>query len=348
MKFNRYHMYREIHEEPVAVQKTVDGIFENYNEIKKALDKISLIVLAARGTSDNAAIFGKYLFQIACGIPTALASPSVFTLYKTPISLRNVLVIGISQSGEVPDVVETIKKSRAYGARTLAITNNPKSALAKEAQFVVSCMAGEEKSVAATKTYTTQLVSLMAIAALMNKDKKLENELRRLPAAMSSLMPVVESEVKGVVERYTFMERMFVLGRGLSYSIAMETALKLKETCYVMAEPFSGADFLHGPIAVLEKGFPVMLYMIPDSTYKVMEELFGLLKKRGADIMVICPKDKTFSGAVCVHLPDVGLPFWMLPVLYVVAGQFFSFFLSLLKGYNPDRPRGLKKITKTI
>src|SRR5215216_3776208 len=245
-------MLEEIAEQPAALERTIAEErvkIAKLGNLLKARD-IHLIVLVARGSSDNAALFGRYLLEITTGIPVSLAAPAVHTLYRTKLRLDGALVVGISQSGEGADVNLVLENARRCGATTLAITNEADSAMAGIADETFLIHAGRERSVAATKTYTGQLMIFHLLACALSGSKQFA-EIERLPelaAASVSLRPQVER----IVERYAFMDHAVVVGRGLNYANAYEFAIKLMETCYVVAERFSSADFLHGPIAMIE------------------------------------------------------------------------------------------------
>src|SRR5262252_6828046 len=252
-------MLSEIQQQPAALERIIKRESGRIARFASSLRKrgIRLIVLVARGSSDNAALFGRYLLEINTGIPVSLAAPAVHTLYRTKLDLRDALVIGISQSGEGDDVNLVLQNSRRCGAVTLAVTNEAKSTMAAVADETFLLHAGRERSVAATKTYTSQLMVFHLLArALKKSDEKMEIEqLPQLAADALQLKP----EVQEIVGRYAFMTQCVVVGRGLNYANAYEFAIKLMETCYVVAERFSSADFLHGPIAMVGRDFPAFL-----------------------------------------------------------------------------------------
>src|SRR5689334_11592098 len=250
-------MLAEIEQQPAVLERTLKQEAPRIARFAESLKKrgTRLIVLVARGSSDNAALFGRYLLEISTGIPVSLAAPAVHTLYHTKMDLRETLVIGISQSGEGADVNIVLENSKRGGAMTLAITNESNSSMERIANETFLMHAGRERSVPATKTYTGQLMIFHLLASALNGSKRF-SEVERLPelaAASLELRPQIEE----TVERYAFMERCVVVGRGLNYANAYEFAIKMMETCYVVAERFSSADFLHGPIAMVEHKFPV-------------------------------------------------------------------------------------------
>src|SRR5262249_1631167 len=310
-------MLDEIHQQPAAIERTIKRESKKIESFAAGLEAACprLIVLVARGSSDNAALFGRYLIEMTTGIPVSLAAPSIHTLYKTRMDMSGALVIGISQSGEGVDINLTLENSKRCGAMTLAITNEAESSMAKLADETFLIHAGRERSVAATKTYTGQLLifHLLASALAGNGYKA---DIQRLPEmAANSLM--LQPDIVEMVERYAFMEQCVVVGRGLNYANAFEFAIKLMETCYVVAERFSGADFLHGPIAMIDRGFPVFIFAPPGPTLKGTRELLEKLHGLGAETIVISSEPsalKTASRRVRVHKRGAEL---LSPIPYI-------------------------------
>ena len=358
-------MLREIREQPEAVQRALEVNAEVARRIAAEVARrdAQVIVLAGRGTSDHAALYAQYLLEHLTGIPVALATPSLFTLFGAPFKLRQALVIGISQSGESPDIVEVVQRSRQVGAFTVAVTNRQDSPLAAAADETLYCAAGTEQSVAATKTYTTTCAALALLAASLPGGERLLPMLPSLPDAMRAALGA-EATVARAVVRYVHARECIALGRGFQYSTAREAALKLAETCYVIAMPFSSADFRHGPAALVERGLPVMLFAPPGKTASESSELLGWLRERGADCIVIAEDVRLLEQATTAialdhpHLGDMptqaGQPRddvtadeLLAPLSYIVPGQFFAHFLALEKGLDPDQPRGLSKVTYT-
>ncbi|MDD2485041.1 MAG: SIS domain-containing protein [bacterium] len=341
-------MVQEIHEQPKVLQQIIKqeeaGIASICEEIK-ARD-IRFIIIAARGTSDNASTYAKYLFQINNGLPVAMAAPSLFTLYEADIRMDNTLIIGVSQSGAAPDVISVVENARQKGAMTIAITNEEGSPLAVAAERAVYCRAGKELSVAATKTYTSQLAIFYLLSSLLKGDKEAVGRLASVGEKMERLFET-EKDIECGCERYRYMNECMVIGRGMNYATALEMALKLKETCYVVAEPFSAADLMHGPIALVEEGFPVILFALSGRTYPNMLQLTKDLNERKAETIVISDMPEALDlGKTAFRLPaiaDEGLS----PLVGIVAGQLFAYYLSYSKGYDPDKPRSLRKVTLT-
>ncbi|MGI8544077.1 MAG: SIS domain-containing protein, partial [Aridibacter sp.] len=272
-------MLKEISEQPSVLEKTINNEVSKINKIGKFLQNqnINLIILVARGSSDNAALFGRYLLEITCGIPVSLSAPSVFTLYKAKLNLKKTLVVGVSQSGEGSDINQVLTQAKKQRAFTLGITNNSKSLITKTADETLLIHAGREKSVAATKTYTGQMLHFYLLAnALAEKSRRIE--LEKIPHFAFEAIKL-QTEIKEIAERYTFMENCVVVGRGLNYGNSFELALKLMETCYVVAERFSSADFFHGPLAIVERRFPVIMFAPKGVTQKSNLDLLKRLKE---------------------------------------------------------------------
>jgi len=304
------------------------------------------MLVAARGTSDNAATYGKYLFGARNGLQVALATPSLFTIYQRPPDLSGALVVGISQSGQSDDILEVVREAHRQGALTLAITNDPESPLARSAQHVIALQAGQERSVAATKTYTAQLVALALLSAGWSEDEVFLEEIRHLPEAVASALD--EDETVGrLAERYRYISHCVVIGRGYNYATSFEIALKIKELTYVAAEPYSSADFWHGPIALVQGGFPVLVIAPSGQVQPNVLKLINTLREREAELLVISDDDKALALAQTPLRLPVGVPEWLSPVVAVIPGQLLAYHLTLARGYDPDHPRGLRKVTIT-
>src|SRR5262245_39368017 len=298
-------MLAEIEQQPAALERTIRREGKRIARFAESLDKRRprLIVLVARGSSDNAALFGRYLLEITTGIPVSLAAPAVHTLYHAKLDLRDTLVIGISQSGEGADINLVLEDAKRCRAMTLAITNEGTSRMAKLADETFLIRAGREKSVAATKTYTGQLLMFHLLAEALSGAPKGEEAARLPELAAASLR--LKPQVAAMVERYAYMNHCVVVGRGLNYANTYEFAIKLMETCYVVAERFSGADFLHGPIAMVDRGFPAFLFAPPGPTLKGMTELLAKLNDIGAETVVISSELAAISPATrAISIPQ--------------------------------------------
>ncbi|NPA90177.1 MAG: SIS domain-containing protein [Chloroflexi bacterium] len=342
------YLYREIFAQPQVLTTLYLEENEHIRDIAAQLRKqdIRYVVIAARGSSDNAALYGKYLFGTTTRWPVALATPSLHTLYKTPPRLDGALVIGISQSGKSTDIVQVVQDAREQGVPTLAITNDPTSPLAQTAEHTIALHAGEERSIAATKTYTAQLMALALLAAHWAEDKVLLQELQDVPAAVSQTLSLA-THISRIAERYRYMEACVVIGRGYNYATAYEIALKLKELTYVVAEPYSSADFQHGPIAMVANGFPVLLVAPRGEVHAEIHKQAQALKAKGAELLVISDVPETLALArIPLQLPT-SLPERVSPFITVIPGQLFAYYLTLAKDYDPDHPRGLTKVTQT-
>ncbi|MBC7927445.1 MAG: SIS domain-containing protein [Bryobacteraceae bacterium] len=351
-------MLEEIREQPGALDFSLREDLAVVADLRTRLEKHRprLIVLAARGTSDNAALFGRYLLEITTGIPVSLAAPSIFTLYGATLDLRGTMVVAISQSGESTDTNQVLQKARTAGAMTVGITNEPESALAGLAEFVLLVRAGREKSVAATKTYTGQLLMFYLLAYACGAPIR-HDDLLRIPEHVSRALDA-EGEITSRAERFTFMIRAISVARGLNYANAFEFALKLMETCYVVAERFSAADLLHGPIAMVDHAFPAFLFAPPGVTWPGMRDMILKLRGLKAETLVITDRsnveaaaDRRSSFCLPVELAEAGssLPadIWT-PIPYIVPAQIFAACLAEKKGLDPDSPRTLSKVTRTL
>jgi glucosamine--fructose-6-phosphate aminotransferase (isomerizing) len=343
-------MLDEIRQQPEALARTLSSELkklENFRALM-ARNKPTLVVLAARGTSDNAAQFGRYLIEITTGIPVSLAAPSVHTVYKAKVDYRGALVVGISQSGESTDTNVVLEKAKSCGAITVGITNEPKSALAGIAEHIFLVRAGREKSVAATKTYTGQLMLLYLLAWALGAKLRLA-DLQAIPDLAASAVSL-EREVADLACRYRFMHHAVVVGRGLNYANAFEFALKMMETSYVVAERFSSADFLHGPIAMVEPNFPAFLFAPTGPTWLSMQEMLVRLRDLKAETVVITDKSNKATsklGPRVITIPATIAELYT-PIPYIVPAQLFAAALATEKNLDPDRPRTLSKVTRTL
>jgi glucosamine--fructose-6-phosphate aminotransferase (isomerizing) len=339
-------MLQEISEQPEVLEKTIRAENRRYEKLKTFLreKEIDLIVLVARGSSDNAALFGRYLLEITTGIPVSLSAPAVFTLYKAKLKLNRALVVGISQSGEGVDINQVLEAAKKAGAFTLGITNETDSSMAKIVDKTFLTHAGCEKSVAATKTYTGQMLHFYLLAAILSEEKI---EFEKIPQFAYEALNL-KSEVEELVQRYVFMENCVVVGRGLNYGNSYELALKLMETCYVVAERFSSADFFHGPLAIVERRFPVMLFSPKGATAQSNIDLLKRLKELHADSFSITNDRKIAALSSRALLMPEKIDEFLSPIPFIIPAQLFAAYLARAKGINPDAPRSLSKVTRTI
>jgi glucosamine--fructose-6-phosphate aminotransferase (isomerizing) len=338
----------EILEQPDVLTRLLECEAGHAAQIAAAIRArdIRYVLIAARGTSDNAARYGQYLLGAHNRLPVALATPSLFSVYHQPPRLDGALVAGISQSGQSPDIVAVLAEAQRQRALTLAITNDPDSALAAQAEFVLPLHAGLERAVAATKTYTAQLAALALLSCALGDEPGRLEALRQIPQAMSRVL-VEEERIARAVERYRYMSSCVVLGRGYNYATAFEIALKLKELNYLIAESYSSADFMHGPVAVVGSGFPALVVAPSGQMFSTMRAFSLELKSRGAELLVLSDRQELLDEAVTpLPLPE-GMPEWLSPLVAVVPGQLFALHLTLVKGHDPDRPLGLEKVTLT-
>ncbi|OQX63839.1 MAG: glucosamine--fructose-6-phosphate aminotransferase [Anaerolinea sp. 4484_236] len=277
----------------------------------------------------------------------ALATPSLFTYYQQPPKIKNALVVGISQSGQSPDIVSVLEEGKRQGNLTLAITNNSASPLAKKADFILDIQAGDEKAVAATKTYTTELMAIAMLSAAMSGEEARWDELAQASKWASSVLNQ-DSKIAQAAQRYRYMQQAVVLGRGYNYATAFEWALKLKELTYITAEPYSSADFKHGPVAIVESGFPIFAISPKGKVFDSMQNMLKHLKNNLlAELVVISNSLAALELAeVAIPIPE-NIPEWLTPLISIIPAQLFAYYLTLAKGYNPEKPRTISKITET-
>ena len=305
------------------------------------------VFIAARGSSDNAALYAKYVWGARNGLAVAMATPSLFTLYGAPPRLDGALVVGISQSGRSPDIVSVLAEARRQGALTLAITNQPESPLAAEADLVFDTGTGPELAIAATKTYTAQLLAIAMLSAALQGDERAQRELERVPDLVAEGL-ALDADVASAAAPYRSMTQCIVLGRGFNYATAYEWSLKLKELTYVLAEPYSSADFRHGPMAVVHRGFPVLAVAPAGAVFDdVMALLSKLQAERRIELVAISNEPRAL-GLAHTPLPlPAALPEWLSPLASVVPAQLFCLHLAAAMGLDAEAPRGLTKVTET-
>jgi glucosamine--fructose-6-phosphate aminotransferase (isomerizing) len=308
---------------------------------------IRYVFLAARGTSDNAGRYANYLWGAQNSLPLALATPSLFTYYGKPPKLDGALVVAVSQSGKSPDIISVVEEGRRQGCLTLSITNAPDSPLARASDLVLDIQAGEEISIAATKSYTNELMAIAMISTALAEDKSLWHELCKVPTWAEKVLKQ-DASIAHMAERYRYIRQCVVLGRGFNYCTAYEWALKLKEMTYTVAEPYSSADFQHGPIAMVEGGFPVLAVAPKGKVFDTMLEMLGRLRgDQMAELVVISDDKRALSLAQSpIQLPD-GMPEWLSPIVSIIPAQLFVHSLTRAKGIDPEKPRVIVKVTET-
>jgi glucosamine--fructose-6-phosphate aminotransferase (isomerizing) len=342
------HLSDEIKQQPDIIRRLLQEEWGNIQRIAEVIRQRNpqYMVMAARGSSDNAARYGKYLFGTMNRLQVALSTPSLFTLYNTPPRMEGSLVLAVSQSGQSPDIVAVIAEGRKQGSLTIALTNEPDSPLANAAEYTIRLHAEKERAVAATKTYTASLMVLAILSAALCGDDERYQELQGVPKLMEQVLAFSQDTLRAA-ERYRYMEACVVNSRGYNYATAYEIALKLKELTYILAEPYSSADFQHGPVALVEQGFPVIA-IVPEG--HLADELITFLdglRGRGAELVVISALEQAL-GLAQTPLPlPAGIPEWLSPMVAVIQGQLFALGLTLAKGFNPDQPRGIGKVTLT-
>jgi glucosamine 6-phosphate synthetase-like amidotransferase/phosphosugar isomerase protein len=370
----------EIAEQPEALRRTFDALLPQVGALEALGRETRQVLFIARGSSDNAAVYGQYLCSVHAGRLASLAAPSVATVYRADLDLRGVLAVGVSQSGATEEIVTTLEWARRCGARTAAVTNVAGSPLAEAADVPLITQAGTELAVPATKTYTTQLAALAVLALSIGKARGAEAEeprggvgaglegpqgapkvgseaqpdvagagvegLLAVPDAVEAMLEVAPA-AEVLAERLTYADTLVVSGRGFAYSTALELSLKLKETCYVTAVGLSYADLVHGPIAIVDAGTPVLL--VAAASGPVLPEMTGLagrIADAGADVYGI-GGDADFAAVCRSALPGPSLPEHLAPFALVVPGQLLVEALARTKGLDPDAPRGLDKVTQT-
>ena len=338
----------EILEQPVVVERLIRRQRRPLERLAAQLRRrqVEHVVIAARGTSDHAAVYAQYALGIRNRLPVALAAPSIVSLYGVAPRFERSLVIGISQSGASPDVVGVVAAAREQGRPTLAITNEPASELAATADAIIDLEAGPERGLAATKTYTAELAAVAALSAALLDDEAAWTDLARVSERLAQAL-VSEVAARAAADRRAGLDRCVVLGRGYDYATAREWALKLKELAYVMADPYSAADFQHGPVALVEPGFPVLAVVPRGAAAAGLHELLARLREHGADLVVISDDPATRALADDGLAVPGGLPEWLMPLVDVVPAQWFALGLTEAKGLDPEAPRNLRKVTRT-
>jgi glutamine---fructose-6-phosphate transaminase (isomerizing) len=339
------HMAAEIAQQPAAwrrlIARGMPAIDAVAGEIRAARPRF--VVFAARGTSDHAALYAKYLTEIVLQLPAGLASPSTVTVYGARPRLDGVLIVAVSQSGGSPDLVKTVSVARDCGGLTVAVTNNPNSPLARAAEHHVDILAGPELAVAATKSYTSQLLALYLLLTRVAGGST-DNAAALLELAERALDE--EDLIAELAQRYRFATRLVTTGRGYSYPTACEAALKLMETSYLSAQAFSGADLLHGPQAMIDSTVPVLAIVSPGIGGAAMSGVLKRIGSSGADVCCIGEESAVRHADVGIVLPGP-IDERLSPLLEILPVQQLAFHLALARGHDPDRPRGLAKVTET-
>jgi glucosamine--fructose-6-phosphate aminotransferase (isomerizing) len=335
-------MAAEVAEQPAVFDSLVArrGDFAHVAELVAAR-RPRFALLAARGSSDHAALYAKYLIEVLLELPAGLVSPSTTSLYGARPDLTDVLYLSVSQSGGSPDLVAATEAARAQGALTVAVTNTPASPLSDAAELSVDIKAGDELAVAATKTYTATLLSLyLLVDAVRGGSGDAVAAIGEL-AATALAAPIEEA-----VERYRDIERMVTTGRGYSSATAAEAALKLAETSYLAARAYSGADLLHGPVAAIDAGTGVVAVTSKGHGGNAMRDVVAAVRERGADVLAVGSSSADMPAGLRIDVPETAEE--VAPILEVLPLQRLALALSLARGGDPDQPRGLSKVTRTL
>ena len=359
MNFNETLMWKEINETPSifkSIQAENAEVMANLvKNIKK--NNATNFVAAARGTSDHALIYFKYVLEVISNYTVGLSAPSVVTLYKGKINYANSIVIGCSQSGKAADVLEVLKKGNEQGAITIAVTNDKESPMAKEAKYHLFCNCGEEKSVAATKTFNAQLYLLLWLASELAENKENLLMLKNLSEVVESVIPQIDSLTSKYAEKFKDMKSGFILSRGLTYAIALEGTLKLQETCYIQMKGYAGSDFYHGPMAMVNESTPVIIYcaqnkgdeemqhLVRADQIKCVEKMLSLnapVPLVTNDVLLVGKYDKCNDALLNFSLPEEFAMF-----AFALFAQMLACKISCAIGNNPDSPRALNKVTIT-
>ena len=340
-------LWREMSEQPAVLTQVLEKEEERTLALARAVRdrRVHVAVIAGRGSSDNAAVYGRYLLEAYSGIVVSLAAPSLFTLYNRPPDLADALVIGVSQSGEAADVLEVLKEGRRQGALTVAITNHERSPLAEAADHVLRCHAGTERSVPATKTVTSTLAVFALLAShLANDGGELRAGLARVPEGCAAALGLAEA-IQSLVRPLAGADRWAVLGRGFHLATALETALKIQEMSGAIAQAYSVADFLHGPVGVVDtRAFTRCSSAAQGPAAPLLAQALSTVRERGGSAHLL--GDGPSVDGADVALP-VALPETLRPIPAVVAGQLFAYSLARRTRYRPGNPRGLRKVTIT-
>jgi glucosamine--fructose-6-phosphate aminotransferase (isomerizing) len=343
-------LHDEIAEQPEVAARFLAAQAEPIEAIAASLRArpVRQVMIAARGTSDHAALYAQYVLGIRHRLAVGLGTPSIVSLYGVVPDLTDTLVIGISQSGASPDIVAVIAAARAQGSPTVAITNEPGSALAAAAERTIDLCAGPERAVAATKTYTSELLAIALLSAALADDPADRAALAALPDGLARALEL-EPEIERIAADQAGSSRAILIARGYEYATAREWALKLKELARVFADPYSAADFQHGPLALVEPGVPVLAVVRTGATAADLVALLGRLREDiDAELMVASDRPEALALATWpVALPE-DTPEWLGPIVSIVPGQLHAMHLTRARGLDPERPRNLLKVTRTV
>jgi glutamine---fructose-6-phosphate transaminase (isomerizing) len=335
-------MAAEMAQQPAVLARLISRRAALVDELRNTLPHAPVaIVLVARGSSDHAAIYGRYVLEATTGVPVSLAAPSLYTLYGIEPRSAGYVVVGVSQSGRTPEIVTVVRRLVDGGARAVAITNEPTSPLGEVADVVIDLGAGDERAVPATKTFTSQLAGFAFVAEALGRVPWSSTDWARVPDAVTGALEDL-SAAAAVAARIDGAEGLISVGRGFMYCVALEAALKLKETTSLLAEGYSAADLRHGPVAVIERGFPVLSFSVAGPAAADMSELEKWLENaRGAEVLRVAADER---ADLRLH---EGIPEALAPIAAAVRAQQVAYELALLRGMDPDAPAGLTKVTPT-
>ncbi|HUO45304.1 MAG TPA: SIS domain-containing protein [Acidimicrobiia bacterium] len=338
-------LIEEIRQQPAVIQDALSANAAHIDRVADDLDAdgFDYVMIAARGTSDNAARYAQYVLGVRNRLPVALAAPSLFGRYHSAPDLRRALVVGLSQSGASPDLVEVLAEARRQQRPTLAITNRADSPLAAVGDEVIELRAGEEKAVAATKTYTTELLAIAMLSSALAGDGAAHPALASVPGAMTEVL-LLNDELAEAAQQVADAERLVVVGRGFHQATAFEWALKMQELTYVLAHPYAEPDFRHGPQAVVERDFPVLMAASDGPVLEGMIDLSRDVIGQGATVIAVTDQ-RNFPATSAIAIPSA--PEWVSPLVAAAAIQLFAFHLANAKGIDPDQPRHISKVTRT-
>jgi glutamine---fructose-6-phosphate transaminase (isomerizing) len=336
-------MLDEIRGQPDVIRRILEGNRAPAAAALTAMKSTTHGLIAARGTSDNAGRYAQYLWGALNNYTVGLATPSLFSVYEDPPRLTDAMVVGISQSGQSPDVVSVLEEAQRQSRPTIAITNDPLSPMAGAGDVLLELHAGDERAVAATKTYTAELANI----ALISTGGE-HSDLGKVPGVVEAVLELEEA-IEAAAARFADLEHCAVIARGYNHATAFEMALKLQELTYTVSQPFSTADFLHGPIAVLEPGYPVLAIASAGPTLEDVRDVIARSLDAEARVMIITDDESTAAmSETSVLIPAGGIPEWLTPIPFVVACQLFAYHLTQAKGLDVESPRGLEKVTRTL
>ena len=336
-------MFAEAATAPLAVRRLLDDSATHFRSLAAEVTRFDpeMVVTCGRGSSDHAATYGKYLFETCLGWVTSSAAPSVSSVHGGKLNLRRALYVGISQSGTSPDIVNHATMARNQGAMVIALVNDAESPLAGVASHVVPLGAGPETSVAATKSYIVSLGALALFVGSLGKDRRLLEALRAVPEVMAAAW---QCDWSALLDALKPANNMFVLGRGVGYALALEAALKLKETARLHAEAYSTAEVRHGPLAVVGNGLPLLVFAQDDATRSSVLKLAADTQSLGAQVFVVGARHSDLIDLPCPESPHALLA----PLVQAQSFYRFANDLSIARGYDPDAPPHLSKVTETV